>query len=62
MGRSLIMSKPQMKVAGLPDCDACDGRWQALYKRQYQHPNGERYWINVCVFCARKNSEYEVKP
>jgi hypothetical protein len=50
-----------MKVAGLPDCDACDGRWQALYKRQYGHPNGERYWMNVCVFCARKNSEFEVK-
>jgi hypothetical protein len=49
------------KVAGLPDCDACDGLWQAIFKRQYAHPNGERYWMNVCVFCARKNSEYEVK-
>jgi hypothetical protein len=55
------MIKSQIKVAGLPDCDACDGRWQALYKRQYEHPNGERYWMNVCVFCARKNWDFEVQ-
>jgi hypothetical protein len=61
MGRSLIMKISNTKVAGLPDCDACDGRWQALYKRQYQHPNGERYWMNMCVFCARKNWDFEVK-
>jgi hypothetical protein len=61
MGGSLIMNKPQVKVAGLPDCGACEGRWQAIYKRQYQHPNGERYWLDVCVFCLRQNSDYEVK-
>ena len=55
------MNKPQMKVAGLLDCDACDGRWQALYKRQDEHPNGERSWRNVCVFCLPKHSDYEVK-
>ncbi len=49
------------KVAGLPDCQACDGRWQAIYKRQYQHSNGERYWMNMCVFCLPKHSEFEVK-
>ena len=56
------MTKPQMKVAGLPDCDACDGRWQAIYKRQYQHANGERYWMNMCVFCLPKHADFEVKP
>ena len=55
------MTKPQMKVAGLPDCDAFDGRWQAIYKRQYQHSNGERYWMNMCVFCLPKHGDFEVK-
>jgi len=48
------------KVASLPDCDACDV-WKTIYKRQYAHPNGERYWMNVCVACARKNSDFEVQ-
>jgi hypothetical protein len=56
------MNKPQVKVAGLPDCGACEGRWQAIYKRQYEHPNGERYWMDVCVFCLRQHSDFEVKP
>jgi hypothetical protein len=55
------MNKPQVKVAGLHACDACDGRWQAIFKRQYQHANGERYWMNMCVFCLPKHQDFEVK-
>lgn len=55
------MTTSKIKVASLPDCDACDGNFQAIYKRQYQHSNGERYWMNICVFCLPKNSDYEVK-
>ena len=58
---SFYKSFSDTKVAGLPDCDACDGRWQAIFKRQYQHPNGERYWMNICVFCSPKHSQFEVK-
>jgi hypothetical protein len=50
-----------MKVAGLPDCEACDGRWQAIFKKQYQLPNGDRYWMDVCVFCSGKNRDFEVQ-
>jgi hypothetical protein len=55
------MKISKTKVAGLADCVACDGRWQAIFKRQYQHPNGERYWMDICVFCLPKYSEFEVK-
>jgi hypothetical protein len=57
----MLNQKPQMKVAGLPDCQACDGRWQAIFKRQYQHSNGERYWMDICVFCLPKHADFEVK-
>ena len=49
------------KVAGLPDSDASDGRWHAIFKREYAHPNGERYWMNICVFCLPKHAEFEVQ-
>jgi hypothetical protein len=49
------------KIAGLPDCEACDGRWQAIFKKQYQLPNGDRYWMDVCVFCSGKNRDFEVQ-
>jgi hypothetical protein len=57
----MLNQKHQMKVAGLPDCQACDGRWQAIFKRQYQHSNGERYWMDICVFCLPKHADFEVK-
>ena len=46
---------------GLPNCDFCNGQKNGLHRRQYKHPNGERYWVNVCVVCARKNWDFEVK-
>jgi hypothetical protein len=49
------------KIPNLPDCQMCDGRWQAIFFRTYQHPNGERYSVHVCVFCANKNKEWEVQ-
>jgi hypothetical protein len=54
-------NQPLIKVSTLPDCQACDGRWQAIFKRQYQHPNGERYWMDICVFCLPKHADFEVK-
>ena len=57
----MFINPVMTKVTGLPDCVACDGRWQAIFKRQYQHPNGERYWMDICVFCLPKHSEFEVK-
>jgi hypothetical protein len=49
-----------MKVAGLPDCEACGG-FHAIFKKQYQLPNGDRYWMDVCVFCSGKNRDFEVQ-
>ena len=54
-------NQPLIKVSTLPDCQACDGRWQAAFKRQYEHPNGERYWMDICVYCLPKHAEFEVK-
>jgi hypothetical protein len=51
-----------VKLGTLPHCDACDG-WvnQSAFRRQYAHPNGERYWMNICVFCLPKHAEFEVQ-
>ena len=54
-------NQPLIKVSTLPDCVACDGRFQAVFKRQYEHPNGERYWMDICVYCLPKHAEFEVK-
>jgi hypothetical protein len=43
----------------MPNCDLCDAA--ALYKREYQHSNGERYWMNVCRFCSFKNADFQVQ-
>jgi hypothetical protein len=43
----------------ITNCDLCNA--PALHKRLYQHPNGERYWMNICVLCAPKHADFEVK-
>jgi hypothetical protein len=46
---------------GDPICDYCDDGCLSIARLQYQHPNGERYWINVCGECRLSMYEWEVK-
>ena len=48
------------RIATLKICDLCD-KWHAIWFLTYEHPNAERYSVNVCVFCKQKNVEWEVK-
>jgi hypothetical protein len=60
MGRSLMINIGGLKF-GDPICDYCDDGCLSIARLQYQHPNGERYWINVCGECRLSMHEWEVK-